>query len=125
MRQMVTATALLVVLLLAACGADEADSTDFSESGAQAQVTEVVKSYVGDRFGPEASKSVKTSFNKLEKGTNEGRMFVYGTAEYRYEHKTGKKYYYKFGFTFSLQHDGSQCNVREKKYYEVEREERK
>ncbi|MNI87754.1 hypothetical protein D3C73_1449790 [compost metagenome] len=50
-------------------------------------------------------------------------MFVYGTAEYRYEHKTGKKYDYKVGFTFSLQHDGSQWNVRENKYYDEEREE--
>lgn len=117
------AAAILTLLLLLGCGADETDS---SKGGAEEKVTQLVKESIGNQYGPEAADTVEVQFNSVEEGATAGRMFVGGITDFTVEDEGMKKSWdYKKSFQFELQHNGTEWTVRNKIFFDEEREERK
>jgi len=124
MRKMgLVIAALFTLLFLFGCGAN---ATDFSEGGAKAKVSQLVKESVGDRYGPEVAKTVKVHFTTVKQGPSEGRMYLEGSTNFTLKHEGMKKTWdYTQRFSFDMQHNGTDWTVRSKSFYSEDRIERK
>lgn len=115
--------ALFTLLLLFGCGAN---ATDYSEGGAKAKATQLVKESVGDRYGPEVANTVNVDFTTVKEGASEGRMYLEGSTNFTWKHEGMKKTWdYTQSFSFELQHNGTDWTVRNKSFYSEDRIERK
>lgn len=122
MKMLGLAAAILTLFLLVGCGADAADN---SEGGAKEKVTQLVKESIGNQYGPEAAETVKVHFISVQEGATAGRMFLDGNTDFTVEDEGMKKSWdYTKSFQFELQHNGTDWTVRNKMFFDEEREER-
>jgi len=110
---------ILLMVLIAGCGAD---TTDSSKGGAKAKVTQLITEDIGGDYGPKVAKSVKINITKTEKGATDGRMFVSGNGSYKRdgwsENGVEKESTTTFSFGYELQHDGTDWAVVNRKMHE-------
>jgi hypothetical protein len=105
---------LLLIVLLAGCGADE---TTNSEDGAKAVAKQIVTTMIGKNNGSDVEKTVKVKF--LDVDCSKDKCLFTGDAYYKVKRNgTEKIVETKMRFKLSLKYYGGVWNVKHKIFWD-------